>query len=801
MTLNPDCRDRAVFRYAKRKYLNMSATKIGTIWGLTLLLCGVFNPSNVSAQWLESSLLSETNKGKPSQHQSSFARDGEQAEATGELRGDRYWRSGEFERAISVWQQEASTYQAQENKDREIETLLKIGQGYISLGQFNSAIAELNRVMALEPSDPSSLALTQARLGNAYQGIGKLKQAISYYQSSLEQKESLSAINNLVEALQSQSKYNLLLAAEARAEDSSTKYHRQAQQDRAKALEYAKQALGLSNKTNLSSVRALISWHNVSGRPLTPDQLEQGIIMLKKLTPSRKVAFLMLNWADVDQERKAMWLNLAGEMALELDDSYLKSYVFLASGYFHQELGDFELALNHAQKAQFFAQAESATDSLFRAQHLAGQIYQNLGDPQAALTAYKNAIASLDLLDRDSVTIDVERRTNFRLEIEPIYREALKLLLDRSKITKANLREALAIADKLRLAQLENYFGEDCFEITQENPTAKNSLPPEGAALISSIILDDRVFFILQFNNGEIHYSQAALGQREITKLVEQWNQELKTRITWEFRRNSRRFYDLMIEPFESELAANNLETIIFVHDGAIRNLPMAALFDGEKFLAQKWASVSSIGLNLASIPVKEEENRVAAFGLQADFPGWSKLANVAKEIQDVQDIIGGDKFLNQQFTVDNLYRQLDRQEYSIVHLATHGYFGGAAETSFILGYKQKISALKLENVLSKSEGILDLVVLSACETATGSDRAILGLAGVAARSGVKSTLGSLWQVQDEEQSEVIEAFYTYWQSPKYNKATALQKIQIEQIEQYAHPEGWAALTLIGDYR
>ena len=778
----------------------MSATKIVTIWGLTLLLCGVF-PSNVSAQWLESSLLSEKNQGKLSQHQSSFAKGGEKAEAVGELKGDRYWRSGEFERAISVWQQEASTYQAQENKVREIEALLKIGQGYISLGQFNSAIVELKRIIALEPSNSNALALAQARLGNAYQGIGKLKQAISYYQTSLEQEESLSTINNLVEALQSQSKYNQLLAAEARAKDSSTQYQRQAQQDRVKALKYAKQALRLSNKTNPSSVRALISWHDVSGGSLTPEQLEQGIIMLKKLTPSRKVAFLMLNWADIDIERKAMWLTLVGEMALELDDSYLKSYVFLASGYFHQEQGDLELALNHAQKAQFFAQAESANDSLFRAQHLAGQIYQNLGNSPAALTAHKNAIAALDLLDRDSVTIDVERRTNFRLEIEPIYRATLKLLLNRPKITKANLVEALAIADKLRLAQLENYFGEDCFEITQENPTAKSSLPPKGAALISSIILDDQVFFILQFNNGEIHYSQADLGQREITKLAEQWNQELKSTITWEFRQNSRRFYDLIIEPFESELVANDLETIIFVHDGAIRNLPMAALFDGEKFLAQKWASVSSIGLNFTSIPVKETENKVAAFGLQADFPGWSKLENVAKEIQDAQEILGGDKFLNQQFTIDNLYRQLDRQEYSIVHLATHGYFGGAAETSFILGYQQKISALKLEDILSKSEQTLDLVVLSACETATGNERAILGLAGVSARSGVKSTLGSLWQVQDEEQSEVVEAFYIYWQSPKYNKATALQKIQIEQIEQYAHPERWAALTLIGDYR
>ena len=764
----------------------MSAIKIGRTWGLTLLLWGILNCASVSARSPE---LLENQSGKLS----SINR----WKAKTDTSGDRYWQAGQFGRAIAVWKQEALAYQTNKNQDREIETRLKIGRGYISLGQFNSAIAELKQILALKPSN-SNLALTQARLGNAYQGIGKLEQAISYYRSSLKQEKSLTTINNLVSALQSQSKYSLLLAKEARADDSATKHRLQAEQNRDLAYKYAKQALTLANTNNLSSVRALVSWHDLSGQDLAPLQLKQGSTILKKLPPSRKLAFLMLNWADIDPQQE-MWLNLAKEMAQTLDDAYLQSYVFLELGYFDKERGNFESALDHARQAQLFAQAESATDSLFRAQHLAGQIYQNIGDREAALAAYKNAIASLDLLNRDSVAIDIEQRTNFRLEIEPIYREALKLLLYRPKIAKADLKEALAISDKLRLAQLQNYFGEECFEINesqnQDSQTATN------ATVINSIILDERVFFILQLANGEIHYSQAEIGRREITKLAEQWSQELQTTFVWEFRRNSREFYDLIIEPFEAKLEAEDPEVLIFVHDGILRNLPMAALFDGEEFLAQKWASVSSLGLNFTSVPIEARKNQVAAFGLEAEIPGWSKLENVGKEIRDVREIVGGKEFLNQQFTVNNLYRQLDESEYSIVHLATHGYFGGAAETSFILAYEQQISALQLENILSQTQQIFDLVVLSACETATGSDRAILGLAGVAARSGVKSTLGSFWQVQDEAQSQTIEAFYTYWQDPEYNKATALQKVQIEQIEQYAHPAQWAALTLIGDYQ
>jgi CHAT domain-containing protein len=97
--------------------------------------------------------------------------------------------------------------------------------------------------------------------------------------------------------------------------------------------------------------------------------------------------------------------------------------------------------------------------------------------------------------------------------------------------------------------------------------------------------------------------------------------------------------------------------------------------------------------------------------------------------------------------------------------------------------------------------------VLSACQTAIDSELAFLGLAGVAAKSGINSTLGSLWEVDDQIQSEVMREFYsdiksdlsnpTSRQSQRY--ALALQKIQIEQISLLMHPRDWAALILISD--
>lgn len=721
--------------------------------------------------------------------------------------GDLYWQRGNVNRAILVWKQEVYRYQAQERKEPEIETRLKIAQGYIVMGKFYFAIAELDKVIALSPSDSQILALTRRRLGNAYSGIGEYTKAILNYRKSLEREKSLYTTNNLVETLISRKKYNQFVAAQGRQVNSfgsnAVLYRRQATEDRDAAIKYAELALSMSNKTDLSSVRALINWNNVSGQSLSWQQLRKGERMLDNIPFSRDLVFTMLNWADVDRDRQTYWLKKALNLAKTLNDDYLKSYVFLELGYLEEQSGNLNKASFYSHSSQLMAQAEFAHDSLFRAQQLAGRIYQKKGNRNAAITAYQNAIASFDLLRRDSLTIDIEQRINFDSEIEPMYRNALKLLLNRRQTKKADLLEASAIFDKLRLAQLQNYFGDNCFEIVKENSPLKNNSLSKSTALINSIVLDDRVVFILQLDNGKLIKSETKIAKAELVKQAQQWSKELNNRATFEFRDGSILFYDRIIKPFESELKANNTEVLIFVHDGVLRNLPMAALSDGEEFLAQKWASVSSIGLNFTPTRGEKKETQVLAAGIQIGIPGWTPLYNVASEIKDVQNIVGGDRLLDSQFTIDNLSYQLNKQEYEAVHFATHGYFGGTVENSFILAYKQKISAFELEDILRGSKQIPDLLVLSACETALLNERSLLGLAGIAARSGVSTTLGTLWQVQDDEQSKMIEAFYTYLQSPNYNKATALQKVQTEEINKYvnSHPEKWASLALIGNYR
>jgi CHAT domain-containing protein len=162
-----------------------------------------------------------------------------------------------------------------------------------------------------------------------------------------------------------------------------------------------------------------------------------------------------------------------------------------------------------------------------------------------------------------------------------------------------------------------------------------------------------------------------------------------------------------------------------------------------------------------------------------------------------VGKILGGEQFLDEQFTVKRLGERLAATRPTILHLASHGQFTGSPDTSFIQAYDGLVSLNELERLLLESNSPLDLLALSACETAAGNSRAVLGLAGVAVRAGARSVLGTLWSVSDDVTLTAISDFYQNLKSGM-SKARALQRAQVRQIQRQAHPLSWSPFVLIG---
>lgn len=180
-------------------------------------------------------------------------------------------------------------------------------------------------------------------------------------------------------------------------------------------------------------------------------------------------------------------------------------------------------------------------------------------------------------------------------------------------------------------------------------------------------------------------------------------------------------------------------------------------------------------------------------------------LPGVDREIASLRQEVTNKVLMNKGFTVDNFKQEILRNAYSVVHIASHGVFGHTADASFIMAYDGIINIDELEQ-LFKSEKFqkapVELLTLSACQTAEGDDRAPLGLSGIALKAKVRSALGTLWPVSDEATSELMADFYQALSQPGTSKVQALRRAQQAMIEnpRFAHPFFWSPFILVGNW-
>lgn len=180
-------------------------------------------------------------------------------------------------------------------------------------------------------------------------------------------------------------------------------------------------------------------------------------------------------------------------------------------------------------------------------------------------------------------------------------------------------------------------------------------------------------------------------------------------------------------------------------------------------------------------------------------------LQGVTEEIAQLQSIFGRRQttLLDQEFTATAFAKRVAQADFTTIHIASHGVFGGDAEHTFIMAYDDVINLRQLQKMLrqSHSHKTIDLITLSACETAEGDERAPLGLSGAALQANARSALGSLWSVSDQATSLLMQEFYRARAQGK-NKAEALRQAQLSLLEQaeFQQPFYWAAFILVGSY-
>lgn len=371
----------------------------------------------------------------------------------------------------------------------------------------------------------------------------------------------------------------------------------------------------------------------------------------------------------------------------------------------------------------------------------------------------------------------------------------------------ATLAQARDVIEGLQIAELDNFFREACLDTTFQLDRVIDQANL-SAAIIYTIVLPDRLEVILKLPHQPLRYHTKRVTQTEVERTVDTLLAELKKPFTsQDLQAQAQQIYDWLIRPQEAALRDNNIETIVFVLDGSLRSIPMAALFDGQHYLVENYSVAIAPGLQLPDPqPLENRQLNALVAGLSEARKHFSALIFVEEEVADIQSSVPSEVLLNQDFTHEKFRKLLDSAHFSIVHIATHGQFSSNAKDTFILAWDTPINVVELGNLLesraiTKPEPI-ELLVLSACRTAVGDRRATLGLAGMAVRAGARSTIASLWSVDDASGAALMHQFYQELSQHPISKAEALRRSQKFLIQDplYKDPHFWSPYVLLGNW-
>lgn len=507
----------------------------------------------------------------------------------------------------------------------------------------------------------------------------------------------------------------------------------------------------------------------------------------------------------------------AGEVGVRLDHAALQSYAAgqIADLYARQRQSDEALAT--ARRAAFLAQRSGNADAIFRRQWRLGQLLRDTGDADAALPAYRRALETLRNIRHDlAISIGTRNpRRTFRNTIGAVYYEAADLLLRRADALAGDpaaqqraLLEARDTIELLKNAELEDFFQDDCVNLIREKQKGID-VGLVNTAVVYMIPLADRTELLVTTPSGMRRFT-SPVSDATVSAESQATRRFLEDAMDHSYRPHARRLYDWLVRPYAAELKSGGIDTLVFVPDGDLRTISMAALMDGNRFLIDDFAVAVSPALSLTDPqPLGQRRNvQLLAAGLSQSRENFAALPNVPAELDAIGRLYESQQLRDEAFVRQQFANRFRGEAFTIVHIASHGMFAGKAEETFLLTYDGRLKLNDLERLIQPSQfrgEPVELLTLSACQTAAGEDggRAALGLAGIAIKAGARSALATLWSVNDEASSALIGQFYAELRErPEQTKARALRAAQQRLRESgYKHPYYWAPYLIIGNWK
>ena len=793
---------------------------------------------------------------------------------------------GEYPKALELYEQSLAIRQELGDRRGEGVTLNNIGLIYDSLGEYPKALERYEQSLAIlqEIGDRRGEGVTLNNIGLIYDSLGEYLKALERYEQSLA----------IFQEIGDRRGEGLLLTSIGGIYDSLGEY--------SKALERYEQSLAIFQEigdrrgegTTLNNIGLIYS--SLGEYPKALERYEQSLAIRQAIGDRRGEGTTLNNiggiYSSLSEYPKALELyeqSLAirqaiGDRSGEGNSLHNIGYVLeslgypiLAIVYLKQSVNTYEAIRTSnrglAQESQeaFTEQVANSyrkladlllqQDRVLEAQRVLDLLkVQELDDYLGGVRSYETTASGIDLLPQEaSLWADragtLARAIPLATELQQLRQKPFpsRTQAENDRIQALELEQgqildqflAFIASEEVQkiIAQLERTVTDPEQDvITQLNrfPTLQDNLEAIGnAVLLYPLILEDRLELVLVTPDGPPTRHPVAIPREQLTAKIAEFQGLLRDKHS-NPEPLAQELYQLLVEPLETALTAAEAETIIYAPDGPLRYIPLAALHDGEGWLAQRYevnhitaASLTDLNLRPARQPVvlagafQEGRHEVTVGEKSLAFAG---LPYAGIEVDLLQEAFPTTPFYDDGFSRRAVEPLMN--DHSIVHLATHAaLLVGSPLDSFILfGNGERLTLEDLKGWRGRLRSV-DLVVLSACETGTGSIKdasgeEILGFGYLMQDAGARAVLSSLWPVSDGGTQELMTNFYAALQVPGMTKAEALQQAQIALIEgnqvdpgsgerftripddpeaaerpngRLAHPYYWAPFILIGN--
>ncbi|MBI3068431.1 MAG: CHAT domain-containing protein [Betaproteobacteria bacterium] len=361
-----------------------------------------------------------------------------------------------------------------------------------------------------------------------------------------------------------------------------------------------------------------------------------------------------------------------------------------------------------------------------------------------------------------------------------------------------------------------------------------------GAVTLHYLMGEEKLRILLTTPSVQIA-REAKVGQRELNRKIEQFRRVLQNP-----RSNAlpvaQELYSLLIGPVAEDLRQAKAQTLMISLDGALRYIPLAALHDGKGYMVESYRL--AIFTEAAKDKLKDTPQaswRLVGLGLTRQVEGFSPLPAVRQELEGIiragdRGVLPGEVHFDEAFTAGRMRDALDKA-YPVLHVASHFVFQpGTESNSFLLlgdGSRLTLREMKENDFDFRN---VDLITLSACDTAVGGGRdangqEIEGFGALAQRQGARGVIATLWPVADASTGLLMQNLYRVREQQNLTKAEALRQAQIAFIRggqatgasvaergavradtraagttsadssrPYAHPYYWAPFILMGNW-